>query len=157
MGAHKHVYLGAYVECTFKKATRVIQVYGCSNGNCPRHPKKEQPAADGKFCTTCAKPNAKVPVIVPDRPSSYDVVGDALFDIYSSDPDVVYLGPNQPRPGAPEHYGFESGDEVHVDFTEMKPIAERKWFEQAFAKELELLRGAYATVTVKWGLHQYFM
>jgi hypothetical protein len=35
--------------------------------------------------------------------------------------------------------------------------AEIAWFENSFAKELKKLKAAYATVTVKWGLHQYFM
>ncbi len=159
MSVHKCLYLGPYVECTYKPATRVRDVWGCTLPECKRHPKKIQPDAEGKFCSTCGMANGKIPIQVNDRPDRYDVVGDELFQIESSDPankDVLWLAPNVRRKGDPRPKWDDDG-EIHLDLVNANPQQEMDWFEKAFAKELEKLRKVYATVTVCWGLHQYFM
>ncbi len=159
MSSHKHLYLGPYVECTYKKATRIDHVYGCTLVECKKHPTKRGPDAEGKFCSTCGSVNAKIPIEVPDRTDRYEVVGDELFTINSEETEnrnILWLAPNVRRKGDPRP-DLDDDGEIHLDLLSAKPEAEMAWFKDAFAKELKKLQAAYATVTVKWGLHQYFM
>lgn len=156
MGAHKHLYLGPYVECTYKPATRTENVRGCTNSKCKRHPTKRGPDLRGKFCEECASPIADVAITVKDRPDRYDIVGDELFEINTTARDVLYLAPNVRRKGDPRP-DFDDDDAFHLNLVEVEPEQEMAWFMDAFAKELRKLEAAYATVVVKWGLHQYFM
>ena len=153
----KHLYLGPYVECTYKKATRTDHVVGCSAAECKKHPKKVGPNAEGQFCSACGAPNTKIPIEVADRTDRYEVVGDELFDLHSEKhQDVLWLAPNVRRKGDPRPK-FDDSGELHLDLQGNDRVAEMDWLEKAFAPELKKLREAYATVTLKWGLHQYFM
>jgi hypothetical protein len=158
MSMHAHIYLGPYVECTYKPETRVENVLGCTNKACSKHPKKIGPSASGSFCSTCGSPNAKIPITVKARTSHYDVVKDELFEINSEEKkneNVLWLAPNSRRMGDPRP-DFGEG-EIHVDLVNAEPEQEMSWFMTAYAKELRKLEAAYATVTVCWGLHRYFM
>jgi len=153
------LYLGPYVECTYKPETRTENVLGCTNKACSKHPKKVGPSAAGAYCSACGSPNDDIPITVKAYTHRYDVVGDELFDINSEDKknrDILWLAPNVLRKGDPREK-FDDDGEVHLDLQKSKPEAEIAWFKDAFAKELRKLEAAYATVQVKWGLHQYFM
>jgi hypothetical protein len=159
MGVQKCLYLGPYVECTYKPSTRVEHVRGCTNKECKKHPRKRGPDAEGNFCSTCASPNGPIPFEVKDRPDHVEVTDEKLFKINSDDDEndkYLWLAPNVIREGAPRP-DVDDDREIHLDLAAAKPEDEIAWFKDAFAKELWKLEAAYATVTVKWGLHQYFM
>lgn len=151
----RHLYLGPYIECTYKPATRVTHVTGCLNAACESHPKKVGPNARGKFCSTCGAENGQIPISIPDLPDRFDVVGDALFDM-NPRTTILWLAPNVVRKGDPRPKLDDSG-EFALDLQGVDREAEIAWLEKAFAPEIKKLRAAYATVTLKWGLHQYFM
>jgi hypothetical protein len=158
MSSHPHIYFGPYVECTYKPATRTEKIRGCTNKECSKHPKKVCPDVAGAFCAACGSPNDKIPITVKAYTSHYDVVKDELFEINSEDKknrDVLWLAPNSRRPGDPRP-DFGEG-EIHLDLVNAEPEQEMAWFMTAYAKELRKLEAAYATVTVKWGLHRYRM
>jgi hypothetical protein len=157
MSMHKHLYLGPYVECTYKDATRTAYVFGCTNKKCKKHPKQNGPDAEGKFCSACASPNGAIPFEVNDRPDVAEIVDENLFEIPSEENDkILWLAPNVRRIGDPRPK-FDDDGEIHLDLQKANPEAETIWFKDAFAKELRALEKEYETVTVKWGLHQYFM
>ncbi len=157
MSRHKHLYLGPYVECTYKKATRTAYVFGCTNTKCKKHPKERGPDAGGKFCSECASPNGKIPFQVNDRPDAAEITDENLFEIESEESDeVLWLAPNVRREGDPRPK-FDDDLEIHLDLQRSNPDSEIAWLKKAFAKELQALKAEYATVMVKWGLHQYFM
>ncbi len=157
MSVHKCLYLGPYVECTYKPETRVDRVRGCTNKACSKHPKKIGPSQEGAFCSACGSPNDNIPITVKAYTHRYDVVGDELFDINSEDnQELLWLAPNSRRKGDPRP-DFDDDGEIHLDLRKTNAEAEMAWFKDAYAKELKKLEAAYATVTVKWGLHQYFM
>jgi hypothetical protein len=161
MSVSKYLYLGPYFECTCKPVKRTDHVKGCTNKKCKNYPKEPEPDDPemGKFCSACGSPYGKVPIEVEERTHPYDVVEDELFEINCSepeDPNLLWLVPNVQRKGAPRP-DFDDEGEVHLDLQQLDPSAEIRWLETAFAKELVKLKKAYAKVTVKWGLHQYFM
>jgi hypothetical protein len=49
--------------------------------------------------------------------------------------------------------GVLTRGEIHVDLRAVDWAAEVSSFEAAFAREIEALRAAYASVVVKWGVH----
>jgi hypothetical protein len=153
----KCLYLGAYAECTHKPKMRTELLYGCTNTSCLKHPLENGQKAVGKFCSACGQLNDDVAIKVQDRVSYYDVVGDNLFDLARSDrTGFLWLAPNRRREGYPRP-DVNDEEEIHLDLRGVDPEAEMTWFKGAFADELKKLEEAYATVTVKWGLHQFFM
>lgn len=98
MGIDRHIYLGPYVECHQKKGKRTEHVFGCTLKECKKHPKREQPDATGKFCSTCGSANAKIPIQVAAHISPYDVIEDEMSQLTGEgEPDynLVCLGPNK--------------------------------------------------------------
>jgi hypothetical protein len=158
VSSHKCLYLGPYVECLYQPATREDFVWGCTVPECSKHPTKIQPAAAGKFCATCGASNGKVPITVPAYPDHSEITGEQLHEIHSEDyyRKVLWLVPNVRRQGDPRP-DWDDDVEIHLDLQHADPEWEMKWFKRAFAKELEALEEHYATITVKWGLHQYWM
>ncbi len=111
MGLDRSLYLGPYVECTYKPGKRVDKVWGCTLKECKKHPKKAPaPAAEGKFCSTCGSANGHIPIEVEARIYYQDVLGreneDALFDLNGEggERDVLYLAPNEARKGDPRKF-----------------------------------------------------
>jgi len=155
MGVDHRLYLGPYIECTYKDAVRTVRVFGCPVSTCIQHPKRVMPGASGKYCAECGALNEQVRVQVPDRPDPYEVVGDELFNMSTSSEDPVWLGPNRALAGSHEVSADAENEEVHMDMQHVDPRAEIALMERAYASELEKLRAAYATVEVKWGLHLY--
>jgi hypothetical protein len=157
MSISKHIYLGPYIECTYKPATRTTYVNGCTNVSCERHTKRPPAYMSTRFCPACGAPIGKIPVEVPDRPDCYDVVGDELLNM-SSRTDVLRLAPNVHRSGDPRpSWQLDGDEEFCLDLQQVNPRAEMVWLERAFAPEISKLREAYATVEIKWGVCQYFM
>ncbi|HZL94963.1 MAG TPA: hypothetical protein VFB99_15015 [Vicinamibacterales bacterium] len=156
MSISKCLYLGPYVECTYRAAIRTVTVHGCTSPSCKRHPKRLQPDKTGEFCSACGSRNGPVPIGVDDRPDRYDIVGDELFTIATDRGDILWLAPNVRRKGDPRPQ-FDDDGEIHLDLRSIDQAAEMAWFEKAFAPELAKLRVAYATVEIKWGMHQFFM
>lgn len=66
----------------------------------------------------------------------------------------VYVIPNVKRKGAPPRMDDEEA--FAVDLRARYAASECAWFERAFAPELAKVRGAFASVEVKWGLLQWF-
>ena len=156
MSSHLHVYLGAYVECTYQDTKRTAHVQGCTNSKCKRHPKTWGSDVRGKFCEECASPIGKVAVQVAEHPDDAEITKEALSNANMGDDERTWLIPNVHRPGEPRK-GRREDREEHVDLRDVDPKAEMAWFEKAFAKELDALRPHYKSVEVKWGLHQFFM
>lgn len=67
---------------------------------------------------------------------------------------VHYFGANQNREGCPRKFEpyewFSLSQDEYKYITEPDVQAEIKWFEVAYAKEIERLREAYDEVHIKW-------
>jgi hypothetical protein len=162
MSIDRRLYLGPYVECTYRKTTRTVYRVGCTNSQCGQYPRSQGPDAKYNFCRFCASPVGDVPIRVEDRPSPYDIVDDELTPLCgegSNEKDRLYLGINGPRPGNPrrEEEKINEREEFHLSIEDVSPLTEMAWFSTAYAEEIEKLEEVYDHVTVKWGLHQYFM
>ena len=175
MGESKFLYLGPYAECTQgDPQTGTREVRGCTNPKCKKHPKDRDYTRDededdskngdgtqqGQFCPACGSKVDDVVITETFYPDRYELVGDALFEVQSDGErggDVLLLAPNERRKGDPQPKGLNEGESLHLDLSRVDRAAEMAWFEQAFAKELAIVRKSYATVTIKWGLHQFFM
>ncbi len=150
--SHYYVYLGPYVECTFKPMTRTVQQMRCPKEGCT----KRGFASNAKFCDTCGSEIASVPVEVPTHPDAEEITKEALSSMNMGTEEGTWLVPNVHRKGQPERPNHLD-DEVHLDLRNVSMAVEMKWFEEAFAKELAALRPHYASVEIKWGLHQYYL
>ena len=156
MGSHLHVYLGPYVEGTYRDETQEVDVTGCTNDKCSEYVKRDrwsQPV--GKFCPTCANPIGKSKKVEALHRSPYDVLEgrEALTPLgHDSQYLFVWLGANIKGPR-----DFHPNDEGVWDLTSLNHAAEMMWFEQRFAEDLAKLQAAYDNVTVRWGLRMYYM
>jgi hypothetical protein len=121
----KCIYLGPYVECTFKSTTRTEYVYGCTLPECKKHPKKRCPDAEGKFCSTCGTANGKIPIEVEDHPDDAEITDENLFEIKSErNSHLLWLAPNVSRKGDPRPEYDDEG-EIHLDLREGEDWADR--------------------------------
>ena len=162
MGIDPRIYLGPYVQCRYRSATKTVSKFGCPKDACPGAAQRlipyGPPPTEPRFCQYCGSRFGSVPVTVPDRPSPYAVVGDALFRLTGEgEPDdaMLYLGANLP---GPRPFGIDADEPFHVDLSDeaigiQREIAEMK---ATYAAEIEKLRAVCDDVSVKWGLHQYF-
>lgn len=164
MGSYLTVYLGPYVECTYRNETQEVEVVGCTNSTCPEYAKRERGVARaGKYCPSCASPIGASKRLEPHRPSSYDVLGEReeIAPLgWDKDNKFLRFGSNigtskvNGNLGAPR--SFYPKEEGHADLTRINVEAETRWFEDRFTSSLERLRAAYDNVTVKWGLHMFY-
>lgn len=153
MGTSRNVYLGPYVECKQRPATKQEDRQGCSNERCANHARKNEfgseMARGAKFCATCGTAFAKVSVTVKVYADPYDVVGDEL-SAHETDGGVIILVDNGGRkPPRVLHLDFDHAE----DLSRVDPGSEVRWFERAYALEIAKLRDAFDGVTVKWGVH----
>jgi hypothetical protein len=155
MGLSTSIYLGPYIQVTHRDTTREVEVFGCMSPDCPEYAKREsgyRPA--GRFCSGCASPMGKSTKVVPWRQWSGELFGDNedLTEIPDNDQDkTVFLICNTSK-GTPRDFHPDEQD-AHEDLSAVDKGQEIQWFENRFAKEIGLLKGAYDNVTVKWGLH----
>lgn len=156
MSIDRYIYLGPYLECTWKPKTKTVTRKGCSNAQCSQYRK-----GNGAFCSTCGSKITSYKVDEPaDVPSVHDILEkrglhwDALVEMMweSDDETVRYLGPNDQGIGI----HIDTDDTEHLDLREQDRAGEMKQFEVRYAKEIEALKKVYESVEVKWGLHQYF-
>lgn len=84
----------------------------------------------------------------------YDTVGDYLHQVgYGPN---IYLVPNIKRAGDPAPK-IDGDYEAHLDLRNVDMAKDMAWLQKAFQKELKDLENAYGSVSIKWGVHQYFM
>ncbi len=155
MGLYLNVYLGPYVECTYRAEPQEIEVTGCTNSKCPEHAKASTwGRPSGKFCAQCASPISKFKRTERRHRTTYDVLGESeeLTPLTFEDEKTVCLGPNVDSPRKSMHPD-EDGD--IVDLTTVDREAEIRWFRERFAKDIEKLAGAYDNLQFRWGLHLY--
>lgn len=155
-----HVYLGPYVECTYKPTTRTEHVLGCPNPKCvksPKNPNAKGPYPRGKFCEDCASPIQMIAVQVATCPDHAELTKEALCDMNGGTEELIWLIPNVHRKGAPPRSRSGSDEETHQDLRGVDAEAEIHWFEKAFAEELAILKEHYAKAEIKWGLHQFYL
>lgn len=158
MGSRLHIYLGPYVQCSYRDESKEIDVWGCTNTSCPEYKKRErwEPSPGrGKFCSSCASPIGKSKKVEKVHPTPYDVLGERemLTPLgHDSTDKTVWLGANikGPREFCPD-------DECVWDLTTLDREVEMRWLSETFAEDITRLRTAYDNVTVKWGLRMYYM
>lgn len=158
MSVRNHLYVGPYVECTYRDEKRTILIFGCTNATCKEHPKNVRKYATGAFCSTCGSPNGQIPIEVPVWPDAAEITNEALSVMNgAAGQPSLFLRPNVSRPGEPRP-NLRLDDELHLSLEAplVDPEREMAWFKDVFARELRDLEKAYAVVTVKWGVHQYF-
>ena len=157
MGVHTYVYLGPYIQGTYRKTESERTDQGCTNPDCKRSPLKGgHRRTDDVFCSTCGKLIGPVLVKFQSRNSPFHVIGESLAEIDTDEPGIFYLMPNVTRPGQPRRtLHLDHTDEVHLNLQSVDMQAEVNWLITAFADEMQALVKAYDIVTVKWGLHQY--
>lgn len=158
MSINRYLYLGPYLECRWSPKTKEVSRKGCPKRECKLY---KETTGRGEFCPACGTKVASYKVTVPkEMPGSFELLeahglnGDALAVMTwdSDEENVCYLGPNT------SHLGREISDYavVHLDLRGLDREAEMEEFEDRYAKEIKALKTVYATVEVKWGLHQYF-
>lgn len=154
MGLYLNVYLGPYVECTYREEAREVEVTGCTNGKCPEHAKASAwSKPSGKFCSACASAIGKFKRTEHRHRSTYDVLGEReeLTPITFDDEKTVCLGPNIK---GPRNFHPEADGDI-VDLTTVDREAEIRWFRERFAGDIEKLSAAYDNLQFRWGLHLY--
>jgi hypothetical protein len=159
MSLHHSIHIGAYVMCTYKQAMKNVSQRGCTNPACTQYPTSARSPFPsylapliggifgmGMFCPTCGGQIGDVTISVRDRPNCYDVVGDNKLTAIQGDEedagDTLYLAAARILPGELGHRR-DSDQPIHLALDDFDPVAEVKWFENAFAKELAALRKAY--------------
>jgi len=153
MGSHRYLYLGPYVECTYRKETREVVITSCTNTKCAEH--TQQRSRGEKFCAKCGSPIGPTKKQEPYFASIYDVFGDReqLASLgYDPTRRHLWLGSN-----IRGTRNFHPEDECQIDMAKIDQAGEMSWFKDEFAEDLKLLRGAYDNVTIKWGLISYYM
>jgi hypothetical protein len=156
MGSHLHIYLGPYVEGSYRDESKEVDVTGCTNSKCPEYAKRGGWARpSGKFCSTCASPIGTSKKIEKVHPSPYDVMGerDELTPMgHDSTYKSIWLGSNINGPR-----DFHPKDDCVRDLTTLDREGEMRWLSDTFAEDITRLKTAYDNVTVKWGLLMYHM
>lgn len=153
------VYLGPYVECTYREATKEVDVCGCTSPTCSQYANRSQwsrLSAQVKFCSCCGSTIGLSKKTIPDKPSRFDVVQDELRSLNEYEvTEQVLLAPNIINSGLPRPFNLEDVESsVHLDMATLTTSAQEiVWFHDRYADALKKLRAAYATVEVKWGLH----
>ncbi len=162
MGLYLHVYIGPYAECRYRNESREIDVYGCTNTACGEYKKRQTwPMTGTKFCAACGSAIGQSRRVDRYRPSPFDVLGEseALFVLGPTDnepgpmADRLWFGANVRGPR-----NFNPDRNHHrEDLTQLDREAEMQWFTGRFESDLAKLREAYDALTIKWGLHVYYM
>ena len=162
-----NVYLGPYVECKYRPATRTKTFPACVSAGCAAHGVK---LAHGrprlaKYCQQCGGPIGGGSEQVPDRPHFYEVIGedDVLIDLDPGSDSAVILGSNMTDCGLGGRR-MHFGGEAHVDVSASGRLVaedatlwvEIEWFVKEYPGPLEKLRGAYDVSEVRWGLHIFY-
>jgi len=154
-------YVGPVLICDVTIKERPVTYRGCGNEACPA--RKEQ---KGKFCSQCGVPlvkmtkkNQTLKVRVPE----WDDAIDALVAVGSDANQLAYdrnilvgadlyyplVDRQQPRDFQTSGFSSEVSD-FALDMEGIDYIAEKAWFEQAFAVEITALTTLYKSVKVHW-------
>jgi len=161
MGIYQSVYLGPYAECTHKNETEEVTVYGCTTPDCKhyKHHRSQWEGEADKFCPDCGSKKGASKLTRPKHIHPFDVVGDDLKSLVGQASDHyknVLLGSNLINKHLPRAFHVGDGADWHVNVTALDREAERQWFADKYATQLEKLHAAYETVEIKWGLHVYY-
>jgi hypothetical protein len=162
MSLRLHIHLGPYVECKYRPAKREVTVNGCTDPTCHSYKERSQWSVASGFCSKCGGKKGPSKMLVDDRPEYIEVIkGQTLTCIHDEDSrekDKLFLIPNITLPGEPKCLSIKSGEPGHVDLSgaTWDIHSDMTWFEEAFAKEIALLKTAFDDVQVKWGLHQWY-
>lgn len=89
-----------------------------------------------------------------NAPHHFEILDDELREFYVDDKTKIFLGPNVRRRGAPEPR--ISDDAICMDLQNVDIKTEMEWFRSAFAAEIEKLEKVYGTITLRWGLCQWY-
>lgn len=156
MGLSTTLYIGPYVIVDNKERFDTVTIRSCPSSTCTRDKQHSSwEAFKAAYCSQCGTEFGPTEVTMGFRRDSYEVLGEterltAAHD--SEEGDVLYLICNEGR-AVPRDFHYEVG--THEDLGSVNAHAEVVWFENRYAKELELLRAAYGHVTVLWGVHYY--
>jgi hypothetical protein len=158
MGVDYHVYVGPYITCKQRHATRDGARFGCINTACSKYRTKADKRT--KFCPTCGQENGSFVVKVKVREDPYEVTGGALdradSEAYGGGDDGrVIVTPNKSK-GAPREFSFDPNcDTGETEIGEGAREREMAWFSEAFRGEIAKLSASFDDVTIRWGLLLY--
>lgn len=157
MSMYQSIYLGPYVHCKIRLATRTILVFGCPNKSCSIYVSKkgQDCSREQAFCGKCGSRQVDIEVETTTEPEFYEVVNEKLATIGRRDFSVLVAVPNVRREGDPGRH-YDTGATVHLDLGSIDMASEVVWFSKAFAPEIEKLKAVYDDVTVAWGFHVYY-
>jgi hypothetical protein len=164
--------VGPFARCKFEVNEVIEEVLDvklvCLNANC----KDLGKAVFGNYCAHCGQPARKsqsmnqVKKLIPsvqlhdweEKLQEAGIRGEPLFEVQQRkerkcfpdwDTKELWFLPNQRR-NAPREFILTSDELATVDIGVSDVEAEKAWFEEAFRKELDVLRSMFVEVTIDW-------
>lgn len=163
MGRYQSMYLGPYASCPEKETTVIRNVAACSSAVCPKaFPKSSWDAAKTAFCAECGSPITSRDFKFPSHVNPHDVLGERenlvpILPEFRKDKLIWFLSNHRGPRGS---FQLETGEDLLIDVRTMGQTdlidSDLKWFQATFHKDLQLLRNAYDTLTLSWGLLNYY-
>lgn len=165
MGQYLSTHIGPVLMAKYRESDELVPYRGCANSECSRFRK---PVDGGSFCSQCGQiivqmtdPSRTQKVVHPTQKERWD----ALDQTGGSD-DLLHMNGHATIPkgyhvflpnlgGGPRKYSPELAEHFTLDIDDVDIDADKLWFVEKFAKEIEAMSGVYEQVEVRWVIMNY--